>query len=109
MDLPDLRLDFYGATIDEARVGPRRELNLAFRDMAGDPHSRVRFGGIANFDEVRAFFETTHAEGLHFLRYDPAERSKPGRLVVEVGFDRSEDRCVIRCSNATVTVLKEPG
>jgi hypothetical protein len=108
MDLPDLSLDFYGATIDEAWVGPRRELALALLDMAGNPYARVRFGGIANFDEVKAFFETPPADSLHFLRYDLAERSKPGRLVVELGFDRSGDRCVIRCSKVEVMDETEP-
>jgi hypothetical protein len=108
MDLPDLGLVFYGATIDQARVGPRRELALDFSDMAGNPYARVRFGGITNFDEVKAFFQTPPADGLHFLRYDPAEASKPGRLVVELGFDRSEERCVVCCSNAAVSIEVEP-
>jgi hypothetical protein len=108
VDLPDLRLDFYGATIDEARVGPRRELALVLRDMAGNPYAQVRFGGITNFGEVKAFIETPPVDCLHFLRYDRTERSKPGRLILELGFDRSDDRCVIRCSNVTVTVETDP-
>ena len=107
MDLPDLGLDFYGATIDEARLGPRRELALVLLDMTGNPYARVRFGGIANFDEVKVFFQRPPTDGFHFLRYDPSEESKPGRLVVELGFDRSDERCVIRCSNVTVTIASE--
>ena len=108
MDLPDLQFDFYGATIDEARVGPRRELSLALSDMAGNPCAQVRFGGIANFDEVRAFFQTPPTDGLHFLRYHPTEASKPGRLVVEMEFDRTEERCLVRCSNIAVTIETQP-
>jgi hypothetical protein len=108
MDLPDLGLDFYGATIEEAVIGPRRELRLTFRDMAGNPHSRVRFGGIANLDEVRPVFETPPVDGLHSLRYAREERSKPGALVVELEFDRRDERCLIRCSKVEVTAAFDP-
>ncbi|APW62226.1 hypothetical protein [Paludisphaera borealis] len=98
MDLPDLRLDFYGTTIDEVRFGPRRELNLSFLDMAGNPHSWVRLGGIVNFDEVREIFAALTFDSLHFLRYSRTETSKPGKLIFEMEFDRWGERCVIRCS-----------
>jgi hypothetical protein len=108
MELPDLSLDFYGATIEEAIIGPRRELTLTFWSMAGNPYARVRFGGIANFDEFRPIFETPPADSLHFLRYAREERSKPGKLVIELEFDGRDERCLIRCSKVEVSAMFEP-
>lgn len=52
MNLPELKYDFSGTTIEEARAGPRRELVLVLRSMAGAPFSQVRFGGIQNFGTI---------------------------------------------------------
>src|SRR6266436_1959276 len=67
-ELPRLP-DFYGATICRATIGPRREASLSvelwpvvdgqrtttFRRGDG-PRIKIRFGKIANIDQVELFF-----------------------------------------------------
>jgi hypothetical protein len=84
------------------RFGLRREPNLTFLDEAGKPHSRARFSGIDNLDEVKAVFAKPSFDSLHYLRYSRTEPSKPGKRVFEFLFDRWEERCVIRCSKLDV-------
>ena len=80
----------------------------SFVDMKRRPHSRVRFGGIVNLDEVRMRLEECSCESLHHLRYSPREPSKPGRLILEIEFDGRDERCVIRCSNLQVVLDGDP-
>lgn len=108
MRIPDIPCGFYGTSIEEARFGPRRELTLTFVDMKRRPHSRVRFGGIVDLDEVRKHLEECSCESLHYLRYSPREPSKPGRLILEIEFDGRDERCVIRCSNLQVVLDGDP-
>ena len=118
--LPDLKHDFYGAFITEAKTGPRRELHLSVelwpRGVSGQRLAwrrgegrivHIRFGGIANFDTVDAFFtefanSANSGEGLHHLRYDAGVPSKPGRLFLEIEFDRTGDGIQIRCQSVNI-------
>jgi hypothetical protein len=114
--LPDLRYDYYAAFVREAVLGPRRELSLVIERNVGMPPGRVkaheptvqiRFGGIANYDEVRSFFEhyprrPGYAETLHHLKYDPAAHSRPGELFIRMEWDRSEESITIQCRNLSV-------
>lgn len=102
MDLPELLLDYNSTYCDEFYLGPRRELNMTIRDFSGKLHSKVRFGGIANFDEVKEVFATLTSENLHHVRYNRSEPSKPGKLVVDIQFDRWDEPIVIRCSKLEV-------
>lgn len=113
MNLPDLKHDYYAALICEARLGPRRELNLSIElhqeGWRGESKVvAIRFGGIANFDEVHGFFEhfdlsASRWEGLHCLRYNSAHANKPGDLLLELQFDRTGDEVRICCRNVTVS------
>jgi hypothetical protein len=123
MDVPSLEQDFYNAYILEANLGPRREVTLQMElwpkvngeripwtaGQGQGPLLEVRFGGIENFVEVSAFFESfsdspnAHC-GLHYLAYDETENPKPGRLVLEMEFDSTGDRLKIQCQKLTLTL-----
>jgi hypothetical protein len=92
--------DFYGAIIREAKLGPRHELSLAIETwphpqqrFGGGEVVRLRFGAIANYEDVKRFFATTPTELLHYLRY--SKKSTPRKHVIEIEFDRSEARLTI--------------
>ena len=98
--------DFYGAVIRETKLGPRHELRLTIETW---PHPRQRFGGgdmltlrfgaIANYEEVKRFFATVPADSLHYLRY--SSKSTPGKHVIEIEFDGSESRITIVAGNVS--------
>jgi hypothetical protein len=95
-----MELDYYGAVIRSVQFGPRHELTLQFdvwpkhnsaTDGTGALQVTVRFGGISNYEEVlRAFKGLNANESLHCLKDDPA--SKPTRRLVDLEFDRTEQR-----------------
>ena len=92
--------DFYGAIIREAKLGPRHELILSIetwphpqQQFGGGKVVRLRFGAIANYEEVERFFATPPTESLHYLRY--SKKSTPRKHVMEIEFDRSEARITI--------------
>jgi hypothetical protein len=94
-----LPYNFHDGVLAAVEVGPRREVTLAVGlDTvwnAGERAARVRFGGIENFDEVRAFFATlaparlpgAFLDRIDFLNYDPAEVSRVQRLVLRLELD----------------------
>jgi len=53
----------------------------------------LRFGAIANYEEVQRFFTKVRNDGLHYLR--ESSKSNPRRHVIEMEFDRSGDRIAI--------------
>jgi hypothetical protein len=68
--------DFYGAIIREAKIGPRHELSLAIETwphpqqrFGGGEVVRLRFGAIANYEDVKRFFASIPTDSLHYLRY----------------------------------------
>jgi hypothetical protein len=110
MNLPPLIYDFSHAMIDGVHLGPRRELTLDLAPLMWEgPHGRplegvhIRFGAIENFDEVTEAFATAPHERseLAWLRY--ADGARPGRLLVELMFERIDLRLVIRCRNLQVS------
>jgi hypothetical protein len=98
--------DFYGAIIREATVGPRQELVLRIETW---PHPRqtfgdgdvvtLRFGAIANYEEVKQFFAAVPTDSLHYLRL--SSKSTPRRHAIEMEFDRSEARITIIAGNVS--------
>ena len=84
-------------------------MNLTIREFTGKLRSKVRFGGIENFDEGKEVFATLTFETLHYLRYSRTESSKLGRLVLDIQFDRWDERCVIRCSKLEVVDAESTG
>jgi hypothetical protein len=108
-----LPFNFHGGGLFEVSLGPRREvtltIGLALPGRLGDHIVHIRFGGIANFEEVRDFFghgppawwSFDVALGrIDFLDYDPGEVSRIDRLVFRLKID-SSDPLVIRCRNVT--------
>jgi len=98
--------DFYGAMIREAKLGPRHELHLTLetwphpqQQFGGGDVITLRFGAIANYDEVKRFFAKVPADSLHYLRY--SSKSTPMKHVVEIEFDRSESRITIVARNVS--------
>ena len=95
--------DYYGAVIRAFQFGPRRELTLdvdtfprrnTATDRTGIERIRIRLGGIANYEEVvQAFSGLNTHESLHYLRDAPA--SKTTRRLIELEFDRTEQRTLI--------------
>ena len=92
--------NYYGAMIRDAKLGPRRELILRIETW---PQGKVMFGGgdvvtlrlgaIVNYEEVQRFFTKVRTDGLHYLR--ELRESNPRRHVIEMEFDRSDDRITI--------------
>jgi len=119
INLPELEYDFYGAVLVSILFGSRREMTLTFElwPRVGKQLSAsfrqgegvdiaVRFGGVHNFEDVKAYWESWRQNpSLHYLRYCDGKHSKPGSLFFEVEFDRTDDYTVIHCQNITVTRL----
>jgi len=93
-------------------LGPRRELTLELNPLIWVGHRGhhrpaviVRFGGIINFEEVKALFEANHHKRseLGWLDYDKLHASKPGDLYLHLEFERVEARVVIHCHSLTIT------
>ena len=93
----DSEANYYGAIVRDAKTGPRRELTL---QIATWPKGKVtlesgevvtlRFGAIVNYEEVQRFFTRVRNDGLHYLR--ELRESSPRRHIIEMEFDRTEDR-----------------
>jgi hypothetical protein len=112
MNLPSLTYDFSHADITDVTVGPRREFTLTVNVLVFEGFKgrhiegvRVRFGGVANFEEVSAFWKAgPHRRSeLAWLRYAEGRRSKPGALFFELVFERTEARLVVQCSSLQIT------
>ncbi len=107
MSLPELEFDFSHAVINDVTLGPRREVTLTVQTLSfvgsvgrRSPGIKVRFGGIINFESVESFF----AQGPHlgselaWLRYDESRTSRPGRLFLDLAFERIEARIILECA-----------
>lgn len=110
MKLPDLKHDFHHAVIDSVQVGPRREVTMTIQALRWEgvsghlrPNIYVRCGGIVNFDEVKAFFNTNPSLEVAWLEYTRSQKSKPGNLFVELQAERTDDKLIIQCSSLSVT------
>src|SRR5262245_39725952 len=105
--IPDLKYDYHNASIGEVKFGPRREVTLRLLlvlwdgpiGRASDDLIQVRFGGIENLRQVKAFFASSAHERSEIARLDfvADRRSKPGQLFVEVLFERIDARITIEC------------
>jgi hypothetical protein len=101
---PWTRYNYDAARILDAKLGPRRELTVRielWREMSLGRGAIVslRFGAIANYEEVQRFFSHPPFEELHYLRY--LDESNPRRNVVEMEFDRTDDRIKIVAGNVS--------
>ena len=103
--------------ITNAFIGPRRELMFALRALRFegsqgryDNPITARFGGIANMDEVKSFFADSpqSQSELAFLRYNGEPVSRPGRIFIELAFERIEARLIIQCAHFTITDEEDP-
>ena len=106
MKLPDLKHDFHHALIDSVQVGPRREATMTIQVLLWEgqsghlsPNIYLRCGGIANFDEVKAFFNTCPSLEVAWLDYAKSQKSKPGNLFIELQAERTEGNLIIQCSS----------
>ena len=104
---------FHEGIIQDFHVGPRRELTLSISVALLPPGRtsgrmewydfRIRFGGIANFEEVRSFFSPgVKGEQIAHLDYDKGEVSRQDRLVFRLEMMEDYDPLIIRCRNVTV-------
>jgi len=114
-ELPDLRYSFHDSGLCEVAVGPRRELMLGLdldteeQQPTGSPRAaRIRFGGIENYDEIRAFFEQLqrqkvplYAAGRVQLDYARYLVSRRNHLVFQIDFEYYGS-CTIHCRNVNV-------
>ena len=108
--VPGAHDNFYGAIVRDVKVGPGRELTLLVENMAQEQRLlwRRRRGYAAtrrlfNFEEVRKFFARPLNESLHYLRY--ATESNRRRHVIEIEFDRTEDRMKIVAGKVSARVV----
>lgn len=113
--IPDLQHNFHDASLRQVSLGPRREvtlvckLDLCFNSNAS-PVMAVRFGGIANYDEVSAFFHpvaSTEAGHDYIARvdrldYDEMDGLTSGELRFRLELD-GIGVVKIHCRNVTVT------
>jgi hypothetical protein len=113
MTVPDLlkQYNFFShAWLDKAETGPRHELILwvcPFEwGLSGggwaDERTRIRFGGIANFEEVQIFFSQVPEEQLAWIRLNPNKVSKLNNLFYTVAFERTGIMALVHCKNITV-------
>ena len=110
MNLPELP-NFNDATIEQVTLGLRRELTLTTKLLPRvngamrSPAIVLRFGGIVNIDEVRAFFTVPHYERSEIgsIHYSPQPPSKPGHLYIEFLYERIDDCTTIECGSLSVT------
>ena len=109
--------DFNDAVIQKVVIGPRREVTLLVQLLVWEnsvghhtPAITVRFGGIVNFDEVKAFFDIPHyrRSELCGIIYDKQQSSKPGNLFLELLYERVEARVIIQCSSFIITETEQP-
>ena len=110
MQLPDLKHDFHHAFIDSVQLGPCREVTMTIQALLWEgpsgrmgPNIYLRCGGIVNFDEVKAFFNTSPSLEVAWLDYAKSHQSKPGNLFVELQAERTDNKLVIQCSSLSVT------
>lgn len=108
--LPELPTDFNHARFEGVALGPRRELTLKLSPLVWvgsqghhAPAMIVRFGGIVNFEEVKAFFSAGHHERseLGWLGHNKQQISKPGDLYLHLEMERVDARTVIHCHSLT--------
>ncbi|HVO78493.1 MAG TPA: hypothetical protein VMT39_00605 [Candidatus Bathyarchaeia archaeon] len=99
--------DYHGAMIRDAKLGPRRELTLCIETwpkgkpvLEGGDIVTLRFGAVANYEEIERFFANPPTDGLHYLR--ESSESRPNRRIVEMEFDRSDDRLRIIAGKVSV-------
>ncbi len=86
-----LQSDYRAARLERAALGPRRELILfILLDPAHNPSilrdAVVRFGSIANFAEVEAFFSALPADPScdHLALIRRLEQEKPGSWLLSL-------------------------
>ena len=101
--------EFYGAVIRDAKLGPRRELQLSLETWREGQHTfgggvivSIRFGAIYNYEEVKEFFAHVPADGLHYLR--ELSESKPDRRIIEIQFDSSDASVRIIARNVSMEI-----
>lgn len=103
--------NFDHSLIEGIEFGPRREVKLVISplvwDGSNDRHAesiQVRFGGIENFDEMVALFNAIPPEKseLAWMRFSDNLLSKPGRLFIELAFERIDAHFLVRCSSMQV-------
>jgi hypothetical protein len=114
--IPPIPYNFYAASIEKIDFGPRPELSLQIQlwnqldkwpwvefDKEG-PNITVRFGGVKNLAEVKAFFDGYSDIWLefHYLRYSQTDRPKASNLYVELGFDRIDTTLTVHCKSLTI-------
>ena len=66
---------------------------------------RVRFGGVENLEQLRATFSSP-VEGIIELAsfgYSKTTKSKPGKLVCEISFERIDLKLEVRCHSLQIT------
>lgn len=123
MEFSALKLIGGWDTVDRFESGPRLEITLFIRRYSSQANTQhdhkprgynreeqtyelvpVRFGGVENLEEVKAFFERVAAsrnskENLLVFNYDASQKSQPGKILFKVVFDRTNETVVIRCKN----------
>ena len=108
--LASLPFDLHDAWLITIQIGPRRDLTLAVAlDEPGwidDHRAHIRFGGITNLEEVRAFFRRVppvprpHAYEyrIYGLDRDPTEPQRAHRLAFRLLLEY-HDELTVRCRN----------
>ncbi len=120
--LPEVPYNLCSAWLYDAVCGPRREIttfqllfpkgsngNGLFHN-AGPFTLAIRFGGIENLEDVKAFFSEwpnnwNYRAVLHGLWYDRLHPSKPGSLYLTYRWDNTGDEILIHCRNMRFRVI----
>ncbi len=110
-EIADAYGNFADATVEEVRVGPRREVTLIVSPLVWrgsqseeGPPVAVRFGGIEEFPRVAEQFRRLPALESD-IGYLGADRGggKPGRYRLRFEAERRDYAFTFRCSSVTVT------
>src|SRR3954453_23501321 len=109
MTLPALPYHFHDANLGGVTLGPRNEVTLILdidEPRQNQHRIHIRFGGITNFSEVRAYFgqltppvvPNAYLARVDQLDYAELEPSHAHRLIFQLDLD-GYGKLLIRCRN----------
>ena len=114
MSVPDLKYEFHDSNIASVQIGPRREATLVidlYPIFYPDRTTvRVRFGGIFNFEKVKACLDAVEREKddpdaylarIESLQFDTKKRSSSDDLYLYLKLD-FQDGFRIHCQHLSI-------
>jgi hypothetical protein len=116
MKIPQIPYNFYGGHINQLEYESEHiftlEAQLLHQVDGGHyvdlqklgPIVTVRFGGVENMGDVKAYFDgfVPQALELHGIGYNREKVSRPAALFVDIGFDRVNGVLTVKCKTLVI-------